>query len=85
VKTYKNLYPRIYSFGNLYVGRGTHRALDQCHAWARQYRYAFHGDVVKYFPSIPTAACTVAVCAASSAASAASARHTNAARLRWRR
>jgi RNA-directed DNA polymerase len=34
------------------VGKGTHKALDQCHAWARRYRYAFHGDVVKYFPSI---------------------------------
>ena len=33
-------------------GKGTHKALDQCHAWARQYRYAFHGDIVKYFPSI---------------------------------
>jgi RNA-directed DNA polymerase len=34
------------------MGKGTHAALDQCHAWVRQYRYAFHGDVVKYFPSI---------------------------------
>ena len=34
------------------VGKGTHAALDQCQAWLRQYRYAFHGDVVKYFPSI---------------------------------
>jgi len=34
------------------VGKGTHRALDQCHAWARQYRYGFHSDIVKYFPSI---------------------------------
>ena len=34
------------------VGKGTHQALDQCHAWMRQYRYAFHGDIVKYFPSI---------------------------------
>jgi len=34
------------------VGKGTHKAIDQCHAWAHQYRYAFHGDVVKYFPSI---------------------------------
>jgi RNA-directed DNA polymerase len=34
------------------VGKGTHRALDQCHAWVRQYRYAFQGDIVKYFPSI---------------------------------
>ena len=34
------------------VGKGAHAALDQCQAWVRQYRYAFHGDVVKYFPSI---------------------------------
>ena len=34
------------------VGKGTHAALDLCQAWVRQYRYAFHGDVVKYFPSI---------------------------------
>jgi RNA-directed DNA polymerase len=34
------------------VGKGTHKALDQCQTWLRQYRYAFHGDIVKYFPSI---------------------------------
>lgn len=34
------------------VGKGTHAALDQCEQWSRQYRYAFHGDIVKYFPSI---------------------------------
>jgi retron-type reverse transcriptase len=34
------------------VGKGTHKALDQCHAYVRRYRYAFQGDVVKYFPSI---------------------------------
>lgn len=34
------------------VGKGTHAALDQAHAWVRQYAYAFHGDIVKYFPSI---------------------------------
>ncbi len=34
------------------VGKGVHKALDQAHAWARAYRYAFHGDIVKYFPSI---------------------------------
>ena len=33
-------------------GKGTHKALDQCHAWVRRYRYAFQGDIVKYFPSI---------------------------------
>ncbi len=34
------------------VGKGTHKALDQAHRWVKQYQYAFHGDVVKYFPSI---------------------------------
>ncbi len=34
------------------VGKGTHRALDKSHCWVRQYRYAFHGDIVKYFPAI---------------------------------
>ena len=34
------------------VGRGAHTALDQAHAWVRRYRYAFQGDIVKYFPSI---------------------------------
>jgi RNA-directed DNA polymerase len=34
------------------MGKGTHAALDQCQTWVHQYRYAFHGDVVKYFPSI---------------------------------
>ncbi len=34
------------------AGKGTHRALDRCHAWVRQYGYAFQGDIVKYFPSI---------------------------------
>ena len=34
------------------VGKGTHAALDRCQAWMRKYAYAFHGDVVKYFPSI---------------------------------
>jgi RNA-directed DNA polymerase len=33
-------------------GKGNHRALDQCHAYVRQYRYAFQGDIVKYFPAI---------------------------------
>jgi retron-type reverse transcriptase len=33
-------------------GKGTHKALDQCHAYVRRYRYAFQGDIVKYFPSI---------------------------------
>lgn len=34
------------------VGKGTHRALDQAQAWLRRYRYAFQGDIVKYFPAI---------------------------------
>ena len=34
------------------VGKRARQALDQCQAWARQYRYAFHGDIVKCFPSI---------------------------------
>jgi len=34
------------------VGKGTHKALDQCQVWTRRYCYAFHGDIVKYFPSI---------------------------------
>jgi RNA-directed DNA polymerase len=34
------------------VGKGTQAALTQTHALMRQYRYVFHGDIVKYFPSI---------------------------------
>ena len=34
------------------LGKGTHKALDQCHTHVRRYRYAFQGDIVKYFPSI---------------------------------
>jgi RNA-directed DNA polymerase len=34
------------------IRKGTHRALDQCQTWSRKYRYAFHGDIVKYFASI---------------------------------
>lgn len=34
------------------LGKGTHRALDQAHAWVKQHRFVFHGDIVKYFPSI---------------------------------
>ena len=34
------------------VGKGTHKALDQCQAWTRRWRYVFHGDIVKYFPAI---------------------------------
>lgn len=34
------------------LGKGTHAALARAWGWVRQYRYAFHGDIVKYFPSI---------------------------------
>lgn len=34
------------------LGKGVHKALDQAHKWVKQYNYAFHGDIVKYFPSI---------------------------------
>lgn len=34
------------------LGKGTHAALARAWTWVRQYRYAFHGDIVKYFPSI---------------------------------
>jgi RNA-directed DNA polymerase len=34
------------------VGKGTHKALDQCQSWVRQYRFSMHGDIVKYFPAI---------------------------------
>lgn len=34
------------------VGKGTHRAIDQLQAFARQYRYVLRADVVKHFPSL---------------------------------
>ena len=34
------------------IGKGTHRALDRCQAYARRYRYALSCDVVQFFPSI---------------------------------
>jgi hypothetical protein len=34
------------------AGKGTHRAVDQLQAWARQYRYALRADVVQHFPSL---------------------------------
>ncbi|MCP4416686.1 MAG: RNA-dependent DNA polymerase [Chloroflexi bacterium] len=34
------------------IDKGTHKALDKAHHWVKQHRYAFHGDIVKYFPSI---------------------------------
>jgi hypothetical protein len=33
-------------------GKGTHRAVDQVQAWARQHRYALRGDIVQHFPAI---------------------------------
>lgn len=32
--------------------KGTHRALDRCQQFARQYRYVLQCDLVQYFPSI---------------------------------
>ncbi|MCX6028694.1 MAG: reverse transcriptase domain-containing protein [Chloroflexi bacterium] len=34
------------------IGKGTHRALDRCQAFARQYRYVLPCDVRQFFPSI---------------------------------
>jgi retron-type reverse transcriptase len=34
------------------VGKGTHRALDRCQGFARQYRYALQIDVEQFFPAI---------------------------------
>ena len=34
------------------VGRGTHRALDQCQRWARRYPYVLQCDLRQFFPSI---------------------------------
>jgi RNA-directed DNA polymerase len=34
------------------VGKGTHRALDRCQSFAREYRYVLQCDVRQYFPSI---------------------------------
>ena len=34
------------------VGKGTHRALDRCQYYARQYRYVLVCDVRQFFPSI---------------------------------
>jgi retron-type reverse transcriptase len=34
------------------VGKGTHRALDRCQAFARRYRYALPCDIRQFFPSI---------------------------------
>ena len=37
------------------VGKGTHRALDRCQAFARQYRYVLPCDLRQFFPSIDQA------------------------------
>ena len=34
------------------VGKGTHKALDRCQAFSRQYRYVLQCDVRQFFPSI---------------------------------
>jgi retron-type reverse transcriptase len=34
------------------VGKGTHRAIDQLQAYARQYRYVLRLDIVQHFPSL---------------------------------
>ena len=34
------------------IGKGTHRALDRCTAFARRYRYVLLCDVRQFFPSI---------------------------------
>ena len=34
------------------VGKGTHRALDTCQAWAQRYRYVLPCDIVQFFPAI---------------------------------
>ena len=34
------------------VGKGTHRALNRCQAFARRYRYVLPCDVRQFFPSI---------------------------------
>lgn len=34
------------------VGKGTHRALDRCQQFARQYRYVLPCDVRQFFPSL---------------------------------
>jgi len=34
------------------AGKGTHRCLAQCQAWARRYTYVLQCDVVQFFPSV---------------------------------
>jgi len=34
------------------LGKGTHRALDACQGWMRQYRYCLQCDVRQFFPAI---------------------------------
>jgi hypothetical protein len=34
------------------VGKGTHRALDECQRYARRYKYVLQCDVKQFFPSI---------------------------------
>ena len=37
------------------VGKGTHRALNRCQAFARRYRYVLQCDVHQFFPSVDQA------------------------------
>lgn len=34
------------------VGKGTHKALDRCTEWVKQYRYVLQCDIAKFFPTI---------------------------------
>lgn len=34
------------------IGKGTHKAVDRAQKFLRANKYCFHGDVMKYFPSI---------------------------------
>jgi len=34
------------------VGKGTHRAVDRCQAFARRHPYVFKADIQKFFPSV---------------------------------
>ena len=43
------------------AGKGTHRALDRCQAFARKYPYALQMDIVQFFPSIDHALLRAAI------------------------
>ena len=44
------------------VGKGTHKAIDQLQAYARQYRYALRLDIVQHFPSLDHAVLKEELC-----------------------